>query len=213
MTGGAQVKELTYSFLLTGVGGQGTLLAADVVALVGMELGCDVKKSEVHGMAQRGGSVSSHVRWGAHVSSPLITPGQVDFFVAFERLEALRHANMLRPDGKALINDYRIVPVSVTTGNGQYPLEQDEARAYEALQSPPFYIPAIKIAEELGNPRVNNVVMLGALSALLDVPEDVWLGIVAKRVPARYIALNQQAFAGGRLRMTTQLLAGSGDAR
>lgn len=207
MTEGEQVKSLTHDFLLVGVGGQGTLLAADVVALVGMEMGCDVKKSEVHGMAQRGGSVTSHVRWGEHVHSPLISPGQVDFFVAFERLEALRHANMLRADGKALINDYRIVPVSVTTGNGRYPTEEDEARAYAAMASSPYYLPAIEIAERAGNPRVNNVVMLGALAVFLDVPEEVWQEVITRRVPQRFVAVNQRAFAEGRAEMMARLRA------
>jgi len=121
------------NFLLVGVGGQGTLLAADVVALVGMESGYDVKKSEVHGMAQRGGSVTSHVRWGERVYSPLIAPGEVDYFVAFERLEALRYVEMMRPRGVLLINDYRISPVTVSSGDSVYPTQGDEDAAYAPL--------------------------------------------------------------------------------
>ncbi|MBM3187160.1 MAG: hypothetical protein FJZ90_00370 [Chloroflexi bacterium] len=210
---GASVTALTRSFLLAGVGGQGTLLASDVVALVGVELGCDVKKSEVHGMAQRGGSVTSHVRWGEHVYSPLITPGGADFMIGFERLEALRHASMLSVGGRALINDYRVIPVSVTTGAGTYPTEEDEARAYAALKSPPTYVPAIEIASAVGSARVNNVVMLGALSAFLDVPEEVWLRVISRRVPERFISINQRAFSSGRLHALTHLRSEEKDAR
>ena len=187
----------SYNFMLCGVGGQGTLLAADVVALVGVALGHDVKKSEVHGMAQRGGSVTSHVRWADKVYSPLSAPGEVDYLIAFERLEALRYAPMLRPGGVALINDYRITPTSVTSGQDTYPTEAEEAAAYAAnLRA--CYVPAMTLAQELGQVRANNIVMLGALSAFLDAPEAVWREVIASRVPARYIELNAQAFAAGR---------------
>jgi indolepyruvate ferredoxin oxidoreductase beta subunit len=190
------------NFLLAGVGGQGILLAADVIALVGMEVGLDVKKSEVHGMAQRGGSVTSHVRWGQHVASPLIATGEVDFFLALERLEALRYAHLLRSGGTLLINDYRIVPVSVSSGDDLYPTDEDEQRAYQGLAGRCTYVPAMRLAQELGQPRVNNVVMLGALSALMGIPEPLWLGVVAARVPQRYVELNQRAFSSGRAFMS-----------
>ncbi|MBC7236616.1 MAG: indolepyruvate oxidoreductase subunit beta, partial [Chloroflexi bacterium] len=190
------------------VGGQGTLLAADVIALVGMEQGHDVKKSEVHGMAQRGGSVTSHVRWGKRVYSPVIGSGEVDYFVAFERLEALRYAHMLRPEGTLLINDYRISPVSVSSGDDLYPTPAQEELAYQPLAGRVHYVPAIDLARELGNPRVNNVVMLGALSALLNVPQETWLAVVARRVPERYVELNQRAFIVGRERMMDRLSGG-----
>jgi indolepyruvate ferredoxin oxidoreductase, beta subunit len=193
------------NILLVGVGGQGTLLAADVVALVGMEIGLDVKKSEVHGMAQRGGSVTSHVRWGERVHSPLIPIGEVDYFIAFERLEALRYVDTLSPEAVALVNDYRISPVGVSSGDGVYPSQEDQDAIYGPFIERVHYVPAIDLAQELGNPRVNNVVMLGALSALLDVPEDVWLNVIHERVPERYIALNERAFAVGREHMRVAL--------
>jgi indolepyruvate ferredoxin oxidoreductase, beta subunit len=196
------IVQPTTNFLLAGVGGQGILLAADVLSLVGMEIAWDVKKSEVHGMAQRGGSVTSHVRWGTQVASPLITPGEVDYFLAFERVEALRYAGMLRPTGTLLINDYRISPVSVSSGSDNYPAEADEARVYAGALQHPIYVPAMRLAQELGQARANNVVLLGALAALLDVPEQVWLRVIAGRVPERFVALNQQAFAAGRAFMT-----------
>ncbi len=185
------------NFLLAGVGGQGTLLAADIVALVGVALGHDVKKSEVHGMAQRGGSVTSHVRWAEKVYSPLSAPGEVDYLIAFERLEALRYANMLRPGGVALVNDYRIAPGSVTSGGDTYPSEADEASVYAAnLRA--LHVPAQALAQALGQVRVNNVLMLGVLSVFLDAPESVWREVIASRVPARYVALNDRAFSAGR---------------
>ncbi|HUS81621.1 MAG TPA: indolepyruvate oxidoreductase subunit beta [Armatimonadota bacterium] len=187
--------------VLAGVGGQGTLLAADVVALVGLAQGLDVKKSEVHGMAQRGGSVISHVRWGERVYSPLIAPGEVDLLVAFERLEALRYAELLRPGGALLVNDYRIVPVTVTSGDGRYPAGDEEEAAFAGAAVRRFVIPAMRIAQEVGQARVNNVVMLGAASALLDVPEGVWRDVIAERVPERYVELNLRAFEAGRAQM------------
>lgn len=195
----------TRNFLLAGVGGQGTLLAADVVSLVGMAQGYDVKKSEVHGMAQRGGSVTSHVRWGERVYSPLITPGEVDFFVAFERLEGLRYASLLRPTGALLINDYRIAPVSVSSGNARYPSADDEERTYEGAIARRYLVPAMTLAGDLGNARVNNVVMLGALAALVDAPAESWESVIARRVPARFVEINRQAFAAGRDFLLRQL--------
>ncbi len=200
-----QPMTQTTNFLLAGVGGQGILLAADVIALVGMEMGLDVKKSEVHGMAQRGGSVTSHVRWGRRVYAPLITPGEVDYFVAFERLEALRYAEQVRPSGVILINDYRIVPISVGSGNDVYPSQADEDAAYADAVRRRIYAPAMQLAQELGDVRVNNVVMLGALSAFLDTPENIWLEVIRQRVPERFVALNQRAFAAGRAEMAAHL--------
>jgi indolepyruvate ferredoxin oxidoreductase, beta subunit len=192
------MKNVTLNFLLAGVGGQGTLLASDVLARVGLEFGLDVKKSEVHGMAQRGGSVTSHVRWGEQVRSPLIAPGEVDYFVAFERLEGLRHAEMLSPQGTFLVNEYRVVPVSVSSGNAQYPSDSDERAAYVGAGIKTLvYVPAMTMAQELGQVRANNVVMLGALAVLLPVPVEIWHKVIASRVPERFISLNQRAFEAG----------------
>ncbi|NLD42487.1 MAG: indolepyruvate oxidoreductase subunit beta [Chloroflexi bacterium] len=185
------------NILLTGVGGQGTLLAADIIALVGMELGLDVKKSEIHGMAQRGGSVVSQVRWGPKVHSPIIGRGEADIMVAFERLEGLRYADQLRPGGVLLVNDYRIAPISVTAGDDVYPSAEQERAAYgDHLRV--RLVPAMRIAQELGQVRVSNVVLLGALSTELHVDPAIWLRTIARRVPERYLALNQAAFRAGR---------------
>lgn len=193
------------SIVIVGVGGQGTLLASRILGALAGELNQDVKVSEVHGMAQRGGSVISHVRWGERVHSPLIAPGEVDLLVAFERLEALRYTELLRPGGAMLVNDYRIVPVTVTSGDGRYPSADEEESAFAGAGVRRVVIPAMRIAQEVGQARVNNVVMLGAAAALLarppaelDVPEAVWRDVIAERVPERYVDLNLRAFAAGR---------------
>lgn len=195
----------TLNFLLTGVGGQGTLLASDVLAEVGLRAGYDAKKSEVHGMAQRGGSVVSHVRWGDKVYSPLIGRGEVDFLLAFEKLEAMRYIEFLRPGALAIINEQRIVPISVSSGGDEYP---DDVRLKEVLRAVTenfHFVPATNLAAELGNARASNVVLLGALSAFLDVPLELWLEVIAGRVPERFIALNQRAFKEGRNMMVERL--------
>lgn len=188
----------TINFLLVGVGGQGTLLASNVLADVGLRAGYQVKKSEVHGMAQRGGSVSSHVRWGEAVYSPLIGVGEVDILIAFERLEALRYVNLLRPGGKVLVNDYAIVPVSVTAGDAVYPSTAEVVDTLKQATPEVVLVDGIAIAEALGNPRVNNVVILGALSAWLDVEAAIWEEAIAGRVPPRFKELNIEAFRRGR---------------
>lgn len=186
------------NLLLAGVGGQGTLLASNILAEVGLRAGYDVKKSEVHGMAQRGGAVSSHVRWGRHVLSPLIGVGEVDILVAFEQLEALRYIEMLRPHGQVLLNDHVIVPVTVTSGHERYPSHTEIVETLRQVTSEVSIIPGVAIAEQLGNPRVNNVVMLGALSAWTDVDVALWEQVIRDRVPARYEHLNIEAFTQGR---------------
>ncbi len=186
------------NFLLVGVGGQGTLLASNVLADVGLAAGFEVKKSEVHGMAQRGGSVSSHVRWGERVYSPLIGQGEVDILISLERLETLRYVNMLRPGSQVVINDYAIVPMTVTAGDAVYP---DTPTILNALcQATPHVTlaPGVEMAQELGNARANNIVILGAVSRLLDVDAAVWQDVIAARVPARYRDLNLRAFERGR---------------
>lgn len=192
------VDKSTINFVLAGVGGQGTILASDLLAQVGLEAGYDVKQAEVHGMSQRGGSVSSHVRWGAVVYSPLIAAGDADVLVGFEEVEAVRFAHFLRPGGKVLVNQQTIAPITVSAGPAIYPtaayLREELARFTREV----FWVPALDIARIMGNDKVANVVMLGALSALLGVPVQVWLRVIESRVPPRYLALNQAAFQRGR---------------
>jgi len=186
------------NFLLCGVGGQGTILASDVLALVGVQAGYDAKKAEVHGMAQRGGSVTSHVRWAEKVTSPLTALGEVDMLIAFEKLEALRYIEFLRPGGTVLANDHKIIPITVTSGGAHYP-DNDRLRALLAeVTENVLWLDGIAIAEELGSVRGANVVLLGALSALLEVPESTWLEVIEQRVPERFAELNRNAFRRGR---------------
>jgi indolepyruvate ferredoxin oxidoreductase beta subunit len=192
------------SFLLVGVGGQGTLLASNVLAHVGVEAGFDVKKAEVHGMAQRGGSVSSHVRWGEKVHSPLIGRGEVDYLVAFEKLEALRYVGMLRPGGRAIVGDMRIPPLSVSSGDDVYPGDDEVRRILgqvtDDVHAPHgYFVPSMRLAEEAGNARAHNIVVLGVLSNFISqVSPDIWLEVIAEWVPKKYIEVNQRAFQMGR---------------
>lgn len=189
---------VTANFLLAGVGGQGTLLASDILADIGLRVGVDVKKSEVHGMSQRGGAVTSHVRWGERVASPLCEIGTVDYFVAQELLEALRWIEFVRPGGTVLLSYQRIVPTSTVYGADQYPDDDKVLSVVRQAASTVLMVDAKKIAEELGNPRVANGVLLGALSAQLDVPADDWLASIESRVPPRHAEINRKAFFIGR---------------
>ena len=187
------------NFFLTGVGGQGTLLASNVLAQVGVRAGFDVKKAEVHGMAQRGGSVSSQIRWGEKIHSPLISKGEVDYLVAFEKLEALRYVGMLRPGGTALVGEMSILPLSVSSGDDVYPGDEEVQRVIGAVAGDVRFVPSLRLAEEAGNVRAHNVVLLGALSSLIEqVPVETWLDVIAARVPERYVEVNKRAFQMGR---------------
>jgi indolepyruvate ferredoxin oxidoreductase beta subunit len=186
------------SFLLTGVGGQGTLLASNVLAHVGVRAGFDVKKAEVHGMAQRGGSVSSHMRWGKKIHSPLIGRGEVDYLVAFEKLEALRYVGMLRPGGVALVGEMRIPPLSVSSGDDVYPDDEEVRRIISEVTDNLHSIPSLRVAEEAGNVRAHNVVVLGALSNHIEqVQPEIWLEVIAEWVPEKYVDVNRRAFQMG----------------
>jgi indolepyruvate ferredoxin oxidoreductase beta subunit len=187
------------NFLLAGVGGQGTILASNVLAEVALAAGLDVKKSEVHGMAQRGGSVNTHVRWDAErVYSPLIGLGEADILLAFEEAEALRYAGYLKPGGAAIVNQHTIKPITVTSGGAHYPTEEELRATYARLTGCFHIVPGTAIAQELGNARAANVVLLGAVSTFLDVPEGTWLEVIEARVPPKYVDLNRQCFLRGR---------------
>jgi indolepyruvate ferredoxin oxidoreductase beta subunit len=186
------------NFMLVGVGGQGTLLASNILADLGVRLGNDVKKAEIHGMAQRGGSVISYVRWDEHVFSPIIAAGEVDILVAFEELEALRYLNQLRSEGMLLVNSQVIEPITVKAGDAIYPQTAHMQAAFEKAASRVCWVNGLQLAEQAGNARTANVVILGALSALLDTPQEAWLEIVAAHVPAKALEVNRQAFLLGR---------------
>jgi indolepyruvate ferredoxin oxidoreductase beta subunit len=194
------------NFLLAGVGGQGTILASDVLVNVGLAAGYQAKQAEVHGMSQRGGSVTSFVRWGKLVHSPLVGAGEVDVLLAFEKLEALRTLNQLRAGAVALINAQVIEPLTVISGDQVYPSDETLRAAFAAVTDKAEFVDGEAIAKKLGNARVANVVLLGALSALLErdpnfgaeLTADLWLEVIAARVPPKHVELNRQAFQAGR---------------
>ena len=189
----------TFNVSLVGVGGQGILLTANLLGRVAALAGLDVKKSEIHGMAQRGGSVASSVRFGDKVYSPIIPAGESDLLVAFDRLEALRCASQLKPGGKALVNDVYLTPVTVSSG--QQPDVKDLQGSLSRALPDAIFIDAARIAAEVGNDRTANMVIAGALSALTDFPEDLWLKAMAETftgAKAKLLAVNEKAFAAGR---------------
>jgi len=186
-------------FMLAGVGGQGILLASNVLADVGVKAGLDVKKAEVHGMAQRGGSVSSHLRWGEKLHSPLIGRGEADYLITFEKLESLRYIDMLRPGGTVIVSDLRISPLSVSSGNDVYPDDEEVRSIINEVTDDLHLIPSLRLAKEAGNVRAHNIVMIGALSNFVgQIPLQAWLEVIAERVPERFVEVNRRAFQMGR---------------
>ena len=192
------MNKKTINFLFVGIGGQGILTASDIVAEVGLEAGYDAKKSEVHGFSQRGGVVESHVRWGEEVAAPLAEQGTVDYLIATELLEAARWIEWLRPGGSVLINYQHIPPLSVTVGDAVYPPDEDILGTARARTGDVAVVEGLAIAERLGNSRLANTVLLGALSKRLDVSPETWLAVIERRVPPKYAGLNREAFWEGR---------------
>ena len=186
----------TINVSLVGVGGQGILLTADLPAKTAAISGMDVKKSEIHGMAQRGGSVVSSVRFGTEVHSPIIPDGESDVLVAFDRLEALRWANSLASGGKAIINAVDLVPVTVSSGL-QKPLEDMDRRLAKAFPDACF-VDGPGIAERVGNARTMNMVIAGALSVFAPFKESAWRKAMAERLPPKLLEINEKAFELGR---------------
>ena len=186
------------NFMLVGVGGQGTLLASDILADLGVRLGYDSKKAEIHGMAQRGGSVTSFVRWDKQVFSPIIAKGEVDILIAFEKLEALRFLDQLKPGGLLLVNSQVIEPITVKAGDSLYPPAADMLAAFEKGASRVCWVDGFALAEQAGNAKAANVAILGALSALLDTPAEAWLEAVEAHVPPKAVEVNRTAFELGR---------------
>lgn len=179
-----------------GVGGQGILLASEITAYALLAAGLDVKKSEVHGMAQRGGSVEAHLRFGKKVYSPLIEPGTVDIQLAFEMMESVRYLPYLHPGSTVIVNTQQINPPSVATGKTTYP--EDVLQNLIARDLKVIAVDAFAIAKQAGNVKAANVVLVGALSSFLPVTEDVFLQVIKDRVPPRLLDVNLKAFAAGR---------------
>ncbi len=186
------------NFLFVGVGGQGVLTASDIAAQVGLDLGLDAKKSEVHGFAQRGGVVESHIRWAPAVGSPTCEKGTVDVLMAFELLEAARWIDWLRPGGTVIVNCQKIMPMSVSVGDAAYPAEEEILTALEQRAGRVIPVDALPLAEEAGSSRTVNTVLLAALSTLLETAPAVWETAILRRVPAEYRTENEEAFRLGR---------------
>ena len=186
----------TKCIMIVGVGGQGTLLASRILGTVLIAQGYDVKVSEVHGMSQRGGSVVTYVKYGDKVASPIIDKGEADFILAFERLEAARWLSYLKKGGKLLVNDQRVTPMPVITGAMAYP--DDIIGKMKATGADITAIDALSLALESGNAKSVNVVLVGLLSAMSDIPENVWLEALKANVKPQFLEINQKAFALGR---------------
>ena len=183
------------NILIVGVGGQGTLLASKVLGNLAMEAGYEVKVSELHGMAQRGGSVVTHVRFGDHVHAPLIDEGGADIILAFEKLEAARYLNYLRPGGTVIVNDLEIPPMPVIMGMAAYP--DDVLEMLEENAGAMHCIDATGIAEECGNVRAMNVVLLGVLAKCMDESRKDWEAALKKTIKPHLLDVNMAAFEKG----------------
>lgn len=182
----------TINLLLSGVGGQGVVLASYVLSQMAMSEGCDVKQSEVHGMSQRGGSVISHFRFGDKISSPIITPGTADILLGFESLEALRYVHWLKPDGMLVYNRLQINPSPVAAGLAKYPPDIDEQ--ITAAWSNTRSVNANELAQQAGTIKAANVVMLGAVSGALPFASEGWEKVIRQVVPPKTVEVNLAAF-------------------
>ncbi len=188
-------KADTTNVVICGVGGQGIILASDVLCHTAFLEGLDVKKSEVHGMAQRGGSVITHVRFGKKVYSPLIEEGTSDFMLAFEKLEALRYVHYLEKVGQIIVDNREIPPMSVLVGQAQYPQGIDrKLSGYGGVR----LVNAADIALKIGNIRVVNIILLGVLSTFLDFKKESWKKAISNNVKEKFVDLNITAFDRGR---------------
>jgi len=188
-------KNEVKSILFAGVGGQGILRASDIICEVIMEAGLDVKKSEVHGMAQRGGCVTSHVRYGQKVYSPLAEPGSIQTLVSFEKMESLRYLRFLNKDASIIVNTEEIYPPAVNMGDALYPENAEEflRHHYKMVMS----LNAAQLAQKAGNIRTANVVLLGALSKIMNIDTSIWQNVIKKSFPEKLVKMNLAAFQMG----------------
>jgi len=190
------VSRTVTNILLVGVGGQGILLASEILSETFMLAGYDVKKSEIHGMSQRGGSVVSHVRYGEEIFSPIVPEGEGDILFGFEILETYRCLPLLKKGASVIANDLCILPPAVLSGQDHYP--EDLPARIRALFPDFLLVDGLKLATKAGNPRSANTVLLGAVSKRLEISEDFWLKALKKMVPARAYEENRKAFQAGR---------------
>lgn len=186
----------TKSIMIVGVGGQGSLLASRILGNVLLSQGIEVKVSEVHGMSQRGGSVVTYVKYGEKVYSPVIEKGEADVIVAFELLEGARYVSYLKKNGHLVVSTQQIDPMPVITGAAQYP--SDIIEKIKVLDIDVIPVDALSLAEEAGNPKASNVVMMGVLSTKMGFDESIWEKALEECVPAKFLELNKKAFELGR---------------
>ena len=186
---------MTKNILLVGVGGQGTILTSKILSRGFMEQGYDVKMSEIHGMSQRGGTVTTQIRFGEKVYSPVIETGTADIIVAFEKSEALRYLHYLKKDGIVVVNDYEIQPVTVAIGAETYP--EGLLESYKETVEKTYVIDAFHKAEALGSTKAMNIVLLGALVRMLELTDIDWKALVAEEVPPKAVEMNLKAFEAG----------------
>ena len=184
----------TKNIMIVGVGGQGTLLTSRILGGITVAAGYDVKLSEVHGMAQRGGSVVTFVRYGEKVAEPIVEEGCADVLIAFEKLEAMRYAHFLKKDGAIVVNDHRIDPITVVTGAAQYPenIIENLEKEYNV-----YKVNAMDEALKLGNSKVFNIIVLGVAAKHMDFSKEDWLSVIEKTVPAKTVEINKKAFLLG----------------
>ncbi len=192
-----KTNNVVTNVLLSGVGGQGTILASNILTEVFLGAGFDVKKSEVHGMAQRGGDVTTHFRFGKKVYSPLIKYGDVDYLISFEQLEALRYINWVKDGGKVIINDQQVFPPAVNLGQMAYPADVEQTFK-KFFKDNVRVIKGNDIAMKLGDVRAANVVMVGAFSNFFKFKEETWIEALKALLPAKIHELNIAAFKEGR---------------
>lgn len=184
------------NIMIVGVGGQGSLLASRMIGNVAMKKEYDVKVSEVHGMSQRGGSVVTCVKLGEKINSPLVEMGEADIIMSFEKLEALRWADYLKPDGKLIINEQRINPMPVITGKEKYPIDIIEVLKSK-FQDNIISLDALQVAKVLGNIRVVNMVLIGILASISSIEKEIWLEALKEVLPAKLHNINEKAFEFG----------------
>ena len=183
------------SVLIVGVGGQGTLLASRLLGSAMMDLGYDVKVSEVHGMSQRGGSVETYVRYGDKVYSPVIEHGEADIVLAFEQLEAARFLPYLKKGGTVVVNTQQIDPMPVVTGSAAYPQGLLESIRNQGASL--VALDALALAEQVGSSKAVNVVLIGAMARCLGTEQEIWLKTIEKTVPPKFVEMNKKAFVLG----------------
>ncbi|MGP8313039.1 indolepyruvate oxidoreductase subunit beta [Enterocloster aldenensis] len=182
------------NIMIVGVGGQGTLLTSRILGKLAINAGYDVKLSEVHGMAQRGGSVVTFVRYGDKVNEPIVEEGQADVLIAFERLEALRYLHFLKKDGVVIVNDWRIDPITVVTGVAAYPEDVIETLKEKRRA---IVVEATAESKKLGAPKAFNIIVLGAAARHMGFEKEDWLRVIETTVPPKTIEVNRQAFEIG----------------